>query len=1205
MNAVFLAFERASVFGLVALVVALSAQVALNGRVPASWRVWIWRAAMLQTALALVPLAPLRLAVLPPRPPVATPVAEGKSLAAPRPIENERPQSLPLPARRSSPSPHTAPASPPASSRLEAIAPTPRVEAIGSGQPMNWRPFLLGFYALGLGFQLVALARSFRRVRQMLRACTPLENAAIKIQVGEIARRMRVAPLPRLLQSENGAPFLTGVFRPVIVLPRALLSQNDDLEAVLCHELAHLKRRDLAWNALLWLIQSAFWFHPLIWAARRFLALETESACDEIVLGSTCITPQSYGALLLNTMKTEHTPLTAGVADGFFALKTRLVRLNRTPIRPHRAVRVAFAAALCLAFGALVPLRFVARAQTETPVSPLQKAVGGTVVDEGGKPVAGATVYAMRSRDNGGKPLETTVSDANGRFRFSFQATAPFALDIFADAGARGLARHYTFLGSRRKSSLVLKVSPGARTRLQVFDPRGRPAAGLTLRLWRLVPSANSWLALPRPILQTMRATTDARGVAIFPPLPAKMLAQFVVDDERDVPTRYGSGDRRGKRFAPLSSEDAVTLEAPETRKTIRLLSPVHLVGRVSLPDGRGAGNVLVLARRINAAEAAGRTHEREQLIAQTRSNARGLYVLYGLRPGQYWVWIYPEKRLTRDWVGPIVQKTFASGVYVQNFALSRGAIIQGVVLAQNTKEPVRGQTMGLHGAQGNNHQYTITDARGFFRFRALGGTQHLWVHANGSNSPQPGLALPAKSEFDFSIKNGEKRDFRIEMPLKPVIKPVTGTVVGPDGNPVAGALVSVEGLGGMRDFGTHTRMRSDQNGRFSIAAKQVSQPARLFAQTPDMVTLHGTVVQSGDEVTLRLERDALAGFEGQILDQKTRKPLEGARIYLRFVDIGGIYSIEPAKGTLENGRFSSGTMTRSDAGGKFSFPKLRPFRAYYLQARLDGYQPVDIAPAPLRRGQTQRPTILMPPLRASLSGRVVRADGTPARGFQVLLDDGKGVSTKNDGTFLMPRVLDEKFRLYVIAPNRGESWGPVWTRGGRTDVVFRLTDALRSPARSSAPWQRARSERKNLVGREAPPLRVSGWIGQPVSLRGKVTLLSFSSFIPASESLNDFARSFASRGVQVVGVQSPRRIGKQRAKTLAELQNYQEASDIAYPLALDAPLPKAGEFLWVTGQSAAFYQGARFVVIGRDGKIAFVGDDAADAMRAALALTR
>ncbi len=1169
-------FERASVFGLAALVVASIAQKWLDGRVPASWRVWLWRVALVQCALALLPLSPLRLAVWSPSPiaPVAVLEKNAPRFPLPAPLEPVVPSAT----DSSSSSSPALPVSPRATS-LPEVAPLPRVsppiETMRASRPFDWRGLVFAFYTLGLGVQFVLLLRSWQRVRRMIGACTPIQNAQIHVQLNQTARRMNVSPSPRLLQSEDGAPFLVGIFVPAIVLPRApLATQSRDLEVVLAHELAHQKRRDLVWNAFLWPVQALFWFHPLVWIARRFLLLETESACDEMVLSSTRITPKFYGALLVHTMNTQETPFAAGVADGFFALKTRLIRLNRTPKRPHWALRVAFAVALCLAFGALVPLRFVARAQSAA-VSPALDPVGGVVVDQSGKPVANATVYMSNGR---GEPLETTRSDAKGAFTFSNRLNAPFAVDVFVDAGARGFGHHYTFTKSRGRSSLRIAVAPGARARLRVLDPQGQPASGVTLRL--------RGAALPLPLLRSMRATTNARGEATFESLPAGMTAQFVVDDERDVPTRFGSGDRRGGRFAPLSTEDAIVLRAPETLKTIRLLWPITIHGRISFPDGRGAGNVLVLARRINAAEAASPTGQtvpgRDFLIAQTRSNASGRYVLDGLRPGKYYVWTYPEKALTRNFAPQTFQKTFSARMNRVDFALSRGAVIQGFVLAKGSGEPVKGQTMWLLDSQENN-QYTQTDANGFFQFRALGGKQSLRVHANGQNSPPPGFVLPAKSTFDFSVQNGQKSEFEIELPTALAIKPITGTVVGPDEKPLANATVSYRRLTYRADAFIHTTP-TDGRGQFSIPAEWAAHPLQIWADAGELTSPRTSIFYGKSEITLRVEPGMWASFEGRVVDQN-KLPVPGVKLNAS-TQVGNI--------TL---RAQSQT---SDAKGHFRFDHLRPETSTTVNTSGNGYSLNGIM-ADLKAGENYSADIETRRATATLRGRVVLANGAPARGYLVDADgSNRSARTGADGRFFLPQVSDGPIGARVYSVKEGAWWRDFWARGGDQNVVFRLSQSKRIKPNSSGPrGDELEPKAQKLIGQMAPEIQAVRWSkGKTVSLsslRGQVVVLSFDRFLsPDDNSLNDVASSFPGR-VQVVGVQRnmmPKRDPK---------DNFwfdRAANSARFPLALDAPL--SAPPLVSGGRTSSAYNNASYAVISRDGRIVYAGLDLERAVVAA-----
>lgn len=358
MNALFEALCRASAFGLAALAVALLAQWLLGGRVPASWRAWIWRIALLQSVFALLPLAPIRWEILAP-PIAATPtVIVGNTKEFPVVEDLNSTPSLEIPD------------APPLESSipLESAPPIPIAKAPPG--PFDWRALVLAIYALGIVFQFAQLARGKRQMQRTLRACTPIGNAVLTAHLSTLTARLNLRSAPQLLISEGISPFLTGVWRPKIVLPRALCeAKSSQLDAILAHELAHAKRRDLLWLGATWLLQTLLWFHPLSWAARRFHGLETECACDELALQLAPIAPQSYGALLLNSMNNSKfsSPLAAGTCDTLFALKTRLLRLNNAPKKPRKLAKFAFVTALLLSCGALVPLKLVARAGDAPP----------------------------------------------------------------------------------------------------------------------------------------------------------------------------------------------------------------------------------------------------------------------------------------------------------------------------------------------------------------------------------------------------------------------------------------------------------------------------------------------------------------------------------------------------------------------------------------------------------------------------------------------------------------------------------------------------------------------------------------------------------------------------------------------------------------------------------------------------------------------
>lgn len=77
-------------------------------------------------------------------------------------------------------------------------------------------------------------------------------------------------------------PFILGIVRPRIYLPSDISKQ--DMEYVIAHEKAHLKRRDHIWKPLGFMLLAVYWFNPVLWFAYILLCKDIEFACDEKVL---------------------------------------------------------------------------------------------------------------------------------------------------------------------------------------------------------------------------------------------------------------------------------------------------------------------------------------------------------------------------------------------------------------------------------------------------------------------------------------------------------------------------------------------------------------------------------------------------------------------------------------------------------------------------------------------------------------------------------------------------------------------------------------------------------------------------------------------------------------------------------------------------------------------------------------------------------
>ncbi len=137
--------------------------------------------------------------------------------------------------------------------------------------------------------------------------------AVLRLRV-QVVKQMGLRRAPMLLAHPSAGPLLLGITHPVIIVPEAMLiGDGEELRLALAHELAHVRRRDILWG---WLpaLASFFFFHPLLYPARRECRLAQEIACDAEALSRTDASPRDYGAMLLKGYPPYH--LSPGADSG-------------------------------------------------------------------------------------------------------------------------------------------------------------------------------------------------------------------------------------------------------------------------------------------------------------------------------------------------------------------------------------------------------------------------------------------------------------------------------------------------------------------------------------------------------------------------------------------------------------------------------------------------------------------------------------------------------------------------------------------------------------------------------------------------------------------------------------------------------------------------------------------------------------------------
>jgi beta-lactamase regulating signal transducer with metallopeptidase domain len=184
--------------------------------------------------------------------------------------------------------------------------------------------------------------------------------------VDRIAAETGLRRPPRLVASLiSRGPFVTGLFRPVIVMPAWFEDDYTPTEAraALAHELMHVRRGDLWALQVSELFVAAMWFNPLAYIARNAFRTDQEAACDADVLARCQTSPHAYGSTLIKAAKL-HLPepaMAAGRLPLTHALKERLTRMTY-PAPSSRRRMIGFGAALLFGVSTLAITSSVATA---------------------------------------------------------------------------------------------------------------------------------------------------------------------------------------------------------------------------------------------------------------------------------------------------------------------------------------------------------------------------------------------------------------------------------------------------------------------------------------------------------------------------------------------------------------------------------------------------------------------------------------------------------------------------------------------------------------------------------------------------------------------------------------------------------------------------------------------------------------------------
>ncbi|HEX8703640.1 MAG TPA: M56 family metallopeptidase [Myxococcaceae bacterium] len=160
-------------------------------------------------------------------------------------------------------------------------------------------PWLVLAWGLGVAFSSLRLLSGWMRLRRQVRqaSAAPVEWQE---RLDALSQRLGLQRAVRLLQSAAiDVPAAVGWLRPVVLLPASALTglPARQLEMILAHELAHIRRYDFAVNLAQTLVETLLFYHPAVWWISHVIRVEREHCCDDIA-ASTSGSSLSYARAL-------------------------------------------------------------------------------------------------------------------------------------------------------------------------------------------------------------------------------------------------------------------------------------------------------------------------------------------------------------------------------------------------------------------------------------------------------------------------------------------------------------------------------------------------------------------------------------------------------------------------------------------------------------------------------------------------------------------------------------------------------------------------------------------------------------------------------------------------------------------------------------------------------------------------------------------
>jgi len=746
-------------------------------------------------------------------------------------------------------------------SASDVVLPPAPVWVEADGWQLNWyavlKPWMLPLWLGGVLVCSLRLVLASMHTVALRRQCA-LEQGPITAVVSKLAARMGVRRVVSIrVASTTIAPATFGFFRPVILLSSATVLgiSPQQLEAVLAHELAHIRRHDYLVNVLQMLAETLFFYHPGIWWASRRIRVERELCCDDVAVQA-CGDVVCYAQALTSVARLQlaQSGIALGAAGGPLLMRIQRLLGVASVGRPVPPLWVAVASV------ALIVAMFTGTyAQSQSPgtLSPpdtgIDAVVRGRVVDaQSGKPVTGASVRVqyVTGVENpprcpigdcevlvdpiaGRIPVHRVTTTADGRFEvrgmkpgdYEVAAVAPGYIQRYFGQTSDDMPEMPVHVAAGQSATAIeVRLEPAGSVSGRIFSDSGDGLAGVEVELLR----RRAYLPGGTRPMTIAFAQTEDMGTFRFRNVPAGEYFVRAYTSSSLAPTRGAGALSYTATFFPDATD--VTLAQPVIVGGGQELAGVDFAlttarkrtvsGRLVDPAGGTLATAMVSLFSISAAE---------DLKARVATDGR--FRIADVPEADYMLRILDTSN-ARSWTTAFREVSVRDDVTDLKLVAGPSVWIDGRIVREDS-QPV---PFDLTNLQMTTEQQTSqfgfnsagsanVAADGTFSMRSGAGTMSLRVSGLPPRWFVKSLRLDGADVTDTTFELSPDGRRRVEIVLSDRVGRLAGEVTDREARAVSNALIVVfpEDRARWNDMRLSDKMRvirttfSQQRGRYEI----------------------------------------------------------------------------------------------------------------------------------------------------------------------------------------------------------------------------------------------------------------------------------------------------------------------------------------------------------------------------------------------------